>query len=248
MKKHIPNLITLGNLACGCVGISFAHAGHLWGAALLLILAAILDFFDGFVARLLKVPGELGAQLDSLADLVTFGVLPAFIAQELFMLAAVDESWARMYFLNGASSYAQLIFIFTLAGAYRLARFNISGSSKEFIGVPIPAAGLYLSSFALVYRFGFGYSLSPLSDATIEAYVTSTWVILISAVVMAILMVSKLRLMTLKITSFTFKGNELRIVLILGSALLLIFFGVLAIQLIVLLYLILSIIQNVTAK
>ncbi|MFY0675191.1 MAG: CDP-alcohol phosphatidyltransferase family protein [Bacteroidia bacterium] len=248
MKRHIPNLITLGNLACGCVGISFAHAGNLWGAALLLILAAILDFFDGFSARILKVSGELGAQLDSLADLVTFGVLPAFIAQELFMLAAVDEPWAKMYFINGASSYAQLIFIFTLAGAYRLARFNISGSSKEFIGVPIPAAGLYLSSFALIYRFGFGYPLSPLSDSTIEIYVTSTWVILISAIVMALLMVSKLRLMTLKISSFTFKGNELRIVLILGSALLLIFFGVLAIQLIVLLYLILSIIQNVTAK
>ncbi len=247
MKKHIPNLITLGNLACGCLGIAFVHAGNIWGAALLVILAAVFDFFDGFAARLLHVKSEIGAQLDSLSDLVSFGVLPAFIAHELFIIAAMNTTWAKYYFLNGTNSWSVAVFVFALAGAYRLARFNVSASNtNEFRGLPIPAAGLYLSAFALIYRFGI--HSTPFSATVIESYVTSTLAILITAVVLSLLMVSNIRLLTLKISAFTLKGNEFRLILIAGSLLLLLFFGVLAIQLIVLLYIILSIIQNAIVK
>ncbi|MGB0428831.1 MAG: CDP-alcohol phosphatidyltransferase family protein [Bacteroidia bacterium] len=247
MKKHIPNIITLGNLACGCVGLAFAHVGNIWGAALMVILAAVFDFFDGFAARLLHVKSEIGAQLDSLSDLVSFGVLPAFIAHELFVLGSMHQEWSRLYFLNGANSWSLLVFVFALAGAYRLARFNVTQSdSDEFRGLPIPAAGLYLSSFALIYRFGL--HSTPFSPELIETYATSNIGLLVTAAALGLLMVSKVKLLTLKVSSFGLKGNEFRIVLILGSILLLIFFGVLAIQLIVLLYLLLSLIQNATVK
>lgn len=243
IRKQIPNFVTLGNLACGCVGIAFANAGNLWGAALMVVLAAVFDFFDGFVARLLNVKSEIGAQLDSLADMVSFGVLPAFIAHNLFIIAAIDESWARLYFLNGANSPALLVFVFALSGCYRLANFNVStDQTTSFKGLPIPAAGLYLASFALIYRFG------PFNYSFIEPYVTSTWAILISAILLSVLMLVPVRLLSLKISSFGIKGNEFRILLILGSIALAVFFGFLAIQLIVLLYFILSIIQNLTEK
>lgn len=243
IKKYIPNTITLGNLFCGCLGLAFVHAGNLKWAALMVIAAAILDFFDGFAARLLNVKSEIGAQLDSLSDMVSFGVLPAYIAFGLFEIAAVSEKWARMYKTGGANSWSLVIFVFVLAAALRLAIFNTStDQTTSFKGIPSPAAGLYLSSFALIYMWGL--SATPLDPALLSAYCMSPLVLLITSVVLAILMVLPIRLLSLKFSSFGIKENAFRYLLILLSGILAVIFGFLAIQLIVLLYLILSMIQN----
>lgn len=243
IKKYIPNTITLGNLFCGCLGLAFVHAGNLKWAALMVIAAAILDFFDGFAARLLNVKSEIGAQLDSLSDMVSFGVLPAYIAFGLFEIAAVSEKWARMYKTGGANSWSLVIFVFVLAAALRLAIFNTStDQTTSFKGIPSPAAGLYLSSFALIYMWGL--NATPLDPALLSAYCMSPLVLLITSVVLAILMVLPIRLLSLKFSSFGIKENAFRYLLILLSGILAVIFGFLAIQLIVLLYLILSMIQN----
>jgi len=247
MLKHIPNTITLGNLFCGCMGIAFVHSGNLKWAALMVLAAAVLDFFDGFTARLLKVKSELGGQLDSLSDLVSFGVLPAYIAYSLFDLVAYDERWARIFHSGGTNSVGLAIFIFALAAALRLAIFNVSSDqTTSFKGLPSPAAGIYLSSFALIYFWGLSYS--PIGADLLESYCTSNTVILASALGLAALMLLPIRLLALKFTSFGVKENITRYLLIIFSIVLVLIFGFLAIQLIVLLYLILSLIQNLISN
>jgi CDP-diacylglycerol--serine O-phosphatidyltransferase len=144
MIQSIPNLITLGNLSCGLLGITMVMQGNPFAGFLFMILGAILDFFDGFVARLLKADGELGKQLDSMADVVTFGVLPGLI-------------W-RYYIQNqgycSASGFCinNYVWIFIpLGAAYRLAKFNIdTRQTTGFLGVPTPITGLALASWSWI--------------------------------------------------------------------------------------------------
>ncbi len=157
MKQSIPNLITLGNLACGLLAITFVMQNQPWIAFALMVLASILDFFDGMAARALGVDGELGKQLDSLADVVSFGVVPGLI-------------WRHFMIMRGAcpptgfciNSYVWMLI--PLAAAYRLAVFNVSENQKtNFMGIPTPLTGLVLGSWAMFndvsglaeFRFGF---------------------------------------------------------------------------------------------
>lgn len=247
IKQHIPNAITLLNLYCGCIGLAFAHAGNVGMAGLMVIVAAILDFADGFLARKLNVKSALGGQLDSLADLISFGVLPAFIALEMFNWSALDVSWAKRYKMEGTNAISLYIFIFTAAAALRLAIFNTSDDQKtSFKGMPSPAAGLFMASFALVYAYGL--QSSPIPYQMVEAYVLNPAVILPSAIGMGVLMLLPIRLISFKFSNFNLGENLFRYLLIIGAIVLIPIFGFLAIQLIVLLYLILSITQNIVAK
>ncbi len=142
MIQSIPNLITLGNLACGLLGITMVSQGNPFYAFLFMIAGAILDFFDGFFARLLKADGELGKQLDSLADVVTFGVLPGLIWR--FYMEAQGFCPASGFCIN---SYIWLLI--PLGAAYRLATFNIdTRQTTGFIGVPTPITGIALASWS----------------------------------------------------------------------------------------------------
>lgn len=135
--KQIPNLVTLGNLSCGVLAILSISESRYDESVYLVILAAVLDFFDGFLARLLKVQGEMGKQLDSLADLVTFGVAPSYM---LYSQANLLESPWRYAFI--------LLAVFS---AYRLAKFNIdTRQTTSFIGVPTPITGLTCMSWGLI--------------------------------------------------------------------------------------------------
>ena len=139
MKKHIPNIITLGNLFCGLMAIQQSFS-WLYPLALLFVLGGLfLDFFDGFAARLLKVSGEMGKQLDSLADMVTFGVAPSFIIYRF--LTEINT-------LEGLGEYLPYsAFLIAILSAVRLAKFNIStNQTDEFIGLPTPANALCGSS------------------------------------------------------------------------------------------------------
>ena len=166
MKKHIPNLLTLMNLFFGCCAIvatfqsgtmaTMDESGAMlieiqepiYFASLFIALAGVVDFFDGLVARWLKVNGELGKQLDSLADVVSFGVAPSFIVFQFLRLSLASDANA----LNHSSILMAPAFIIAMAGAYRLAKFNIdTEQANYFKGVPIPMIGILTAAFPLIY-------------------------------------------------------------------------------------------------
>ncbi|MCC7297645.1 MAG: CDP-alcohol phosphatidyltransferase family protein [Bacteroidia bacterium] len=155
LLASLPNAITMGNLLCGLIGIERVFAGDMVTAFIFILIAAILDFFDGFVARLLKVDGEMGKQLDSLADLVTFGVLPGLFFYHYMMQFGYC-------FPTGICTSRYAWVAIPIGAAFRLARFNIAPSgSTEFVGVPTPIMGIVLASISL--------SIEPIG------IVSSTW-------------------------------------------------------------------------
>lgn len=171
--KQIPNLFTLGNLTCGVLSIHQIFSGHPENAVYLTILAAILDFFDGFLARLLKADGELGKQLDSMADLVTFGVAPSFM---LYSMSQLIEGPVRYAFV--------LLAIFS---AYRLSKFNIdTRQSSSFIGVPTPITGLACMSWGIIQ--------SPVKDLLFE----NPWLYLAFCLFASLMLVSEFPMPALK--------------------------------------------------
>lgn len=205
MKKQIPNLITLLNLFFGCMAIMSAfQAGTMasieetgdmiveipapiFYASLYIGLAGLMDFFDGFAARLLKVSSDMGKQLDSLADVVSFGVAPAFIVLQFLRLSLANDVNA----LAHSSAWILPAFIIPMAGAYRLARFNIdSEQTTYFKGVPIPMIGILTAAFPLIYWQSQTTILSKLILNPIFWYV---YILLVS-----LLMVMKRPMLALK--------------------------------------------------
>ncbi|MFM1745468.1 MAG: hypothetical protein RLZZ630_1405 [Bacteroidota bacterium] len=145
--KHIPNIITLMNLFCGCLAIIWLADNRIQDAALLIFLAAVLDFLDGMVARLLKAYSDIGKELDSLADVVSFGVVPGLILFALFQ----EQSGANLSVSDSDSLVPYVALLVPLLSAYRLAKFNIDTRQKEyFIGLPTPANSLCIASMALI--------------------------------------------------------------------------------------------------
>ncbi|MEN7548993.1 CDP-diacylglycerol--serine O-phosphatidyltransferase [Rapidithrix thailandica] len=230
MKKHIPNLFTCGNLTCGCIGIDLCFQGNLTMAAYMMLFAGIFDFFDGFVARLLKVSSPMGKELDSLADMVTFGVLPGFIMMKFLYNGPMDNPLAY------AAYVALLIPVFS---ALRLAKFNIdTRQSEQFIGVPTPANA---------FLIGF----IPLMAAEFPQYahlLQQEWLLISIIVVMSLLLVAELPMLSLKFKSFAFASNMWRYLLILGAVGLVALLGFAAIPLVIFYYIILSVTYNILGK
>ncbi len=244
MIKQIPNLFTLLNLICGCIaitytlqnGISIQYDGNLvaisekmWMASLFIGIAAVVDFLDGFVARLFNATSEMGKQLDSLADVVSFGVAPSMIVYQFLRISFVNSE-------AGVDTSVWLLapaFIIAAAGAYRLARFNLDTTqSYGFKGVPIPAAGLLVASLPLIYW--------NTNNETLINLLTSKWFLYALILLVSGLMVSKLPLMALKFKNVTLKDN-LPKYLIVGVALLAaIFLHWLAVPVVFIAYIILS--------
>lgn len=224
IKKHIPNTITCGNLFCGCLGIVFSFKGDLILATNLLWLALILDFFDGFAARMLKVSSPIGKELDSLADMVTFGVLPSVI---MFLLLT-------QYSDNEYLPY--IAFIIAIFSALRLAKFNIDDRQQSvFIGLPTPANALFISSFAFIVTSEY-------------ADLVSAGMLIAVTVVFSLLLVAPVELFALKFKSFSWKDNKIRFTFLLVSVLFIVVFEVLAIPLIIITYIALSLINNMLGK
>ena len=210
--KQIPNLFTLLNLFFGCLaivsimqtGLSYAVDANgenlvvipekIYVASVCIILAALIDFLDGFLARLLKAPSEMGKQLDSLADAVSFGVAPGLIAYQFLRLSYAQQTNGldiNMVWLLPA-------FILPCAGAYRLARFNLDSSQcYGFKGVPIPAVGLLFASLPLVYWYSNNDSIIHL--------LLNKWFWYGAILLTSYLMVSTLPMLALKFSGFTAK-------------------------------------------
>lgn len=213
IKKHIPNAITCGNLVSGCIGITLCYQDNLVLGAIMILVGATFDFFDGFAARMLKVSSPMGKELDSLADMVTFGVLPAVILFKL--LEMTNPSFEYLPFIA---------FIVAAFSAIRLANFNIDERQSDgFIGVPTPANALLIGSLPLIL-----YTYPEYQD-----YIVNEYLLIAIAVVMSYLLNAEIPLVSLKFKNFGWKGNEARFTLIGITLLLLITLKVAALPLIV---------------
>jgi CDP-diacylglycerol--serine O-phosphatidyltransferase len=229
IKKHIPNIITLLNLFCGCIAVVFVAELNFEMAFYFVCLGIFLDFFDGFFARLFKVAGPLGLQLDSLADMVTSGVVPGFV---MFWMLKQGQNPADVYQI-----LPYLGFIITLGSCYRLANFNIdTRQTDSFIGLPTPANTLFIMSLPLVIKY---------SDSLVILEILSNqWILLAITLFSAYVLNAEIPLFSLKIKDFTFKKNALQIVFLSLCVLLLVFFQYLAIPLVIVTYVLLSVINN----
>ena len=230
--KQIPNAITSANLFTGCIGIVFAFNQDLRSAALCILISLFIDFFDGFAARLLKVSGPMGKELDSLADMVSFGVLPSVI---LFHMAPKS-----FFGYEAFPILSYLAFFVAVFSAYRLAKFNLdTRQTDKFIGVPTPAISAVIASVPFIYESDVFYFDS--STTTVLLYLAFIPLV-------CYLLVSEITLIALKFKSFGFAENTFRYTLIITSILLLLIFKFVAIPLILVLYIVLSIIENRTTK
>lgn len=227
MKKEIPNLLTLSNLLAGCIGLWFVMQGDLVSASYCIFISLVCDFFDGFLARALKAYSDLGKELDSLADMVSFGVLPAFI---LFSL--VEQSCGSQCTVGLFGFYKPfMVFALALMSAYRLAKFNIdTRQSDQFIGVPTPANGLFIASLPLIIHFQPEYS----------AYVLTFKGLLIYAVLMSYLLICELPLLAFKFKTWDWKSNQVKFIFLIFCIAALVMLKFAAIPVLVFAYILLS--------
>jgi len=229
IKKHIPNLITLLNLFSGCIALVYASEANFEMAFLFVCLGIFFDFFDGFFARLLNISSPLGLQLDSLADMITSGVVPGFVMFKM-LTNSVNSDPSLIYL-------PYLGFIITLGSCYRLANFNIdTRQTDSFIGLPTPANAIFILSLPLILK-------NTDSILALEM-LTNHWILLFISVISAFILNAQIPLFTLKIKKLNFKDNALQIVFLLISLLLLIVFKFSGVALIIVFYIILSVIIN----
>jgi CDP-diacylglycerol--serine O-phosphatidyltransferase len=246
--KQIPNIFTLLNLFFGCMAIVFALQTNaviiylndefnssfnipekLTWAAVCIIIAAVIDFLDGFVARLLKATSSMGKQLDSLSDVVSFGVAPGVIIYQLLRFSfATEENGLDVTMLSLVPA-----FILSCAAAYRLARFNLDESqSYSFKGVPVPAIGLLIASFPLILHFN--------TIGNINSLLINKWFLYAVIILLSYLMVSSVKMMSLKFTDFTLKNNIPKITLLIIAIVTAIFLKWIAVPIVFIFYIILS--------
>lgn len=230
IKAHIPNIITLLNLFCGCIAVIFAFNQQFEMAFFFVSLGIFLDFFDGFFARLFKVSSELGLQLDSLADMVTSGLVPGLIMFQMMSATTAGPVW-----------FPYLGFIITLGSCYRLANFNIdTRQTDSFIGLPTPANALVILSLPLV--------LQNTDSLIMLEILTNQWVLLGIALCSAYILNAEIPLFSLKIKQFSFAKYKLQVVFLILSVLLLVFFQFLGIPLLIMAYILLSVFNNMQKK
>lgn len=223
-KKHIPNSITLLNQFSGIIACIFAYNSRFDLALLFVLIGATLDFMDGAVARLLHVSSPLGKELDSLADVITFGLVPGMIAFRL--LAPLAEVWAYLPYLG---------FLITLFSTYRLGKFNIDErQTSSFIGLATPANA--------IFWLGLAYGYESLISAM------SPWAILAMAFVSSYLLVCELPMFSLKFHNFRWADNRMRYLFIIGVIALAACFWHKSLPLIIIWYILLSIVGAVTVK
>lgn len=230
LKNHIPNFITLLNLLAGVVSIYLSNNGSLIWAGYCLFIAAFLDYLDGFSARILNAKSEIGLQLDSLADVVSFGVAPGFIMfQMIYSTVASSDSLTYLPFLG---------FIIPLFSALRLAKFNIAtNQTDQFIGMPTPAVGLTIASFPIIAYQAY---MSVDSDVYF-GFIANVYFLVGATVFLSLMMVSPLPMFALKFKSYTWKENKLKYAFAIVSLILFAWLSFSAVPLITLLYLLLSV-------
>lgn len=245
MKKHIPNAITTLNLACGCLAIVNAFTGELYISSILIFIAAILDFMDGAAARLLRVSHPLGEQLDSLADMISFGLAPGIILfQFVKHLNTVNES----SILTNNPWLFYFALIIPVFSAFRLAKFNIDTRQTDgFLGLATPANAGFFIFIVLIYFYPDLPQLINTRDIIIPI-ISNPLTMLGLGIIFSFLLVSEIPMFSLKAKSLKWKGNELRFTFLGLFFLLLVLLNITAFPLILLIYIIWSAISSFSAK
>lgn len=235
-----PNLVTIFNLICGACGLYFAFNSKINIAFAFMAAGALFDFADGFVARLLKVSGELGKQLDSLADVVTFGLLPG----------AMVYNFQHNCIINGTgvesilSPYHVLLLtsplIIPVLSALRLAKFNIDiRQNNEFLGLPTPANALFFASIT--------YTITYINTPTSLIIANSNFILALT-LIFPLLMITELPLMSLKFKNFNFNNNISRYILIALSAIIIFLLKIPGISIIIIIYIAISLINKIATN
>ena len=245
MIKQIPNILTSLNLLCGCVAVLFVVSGDLIVVAFFVVIGIIFDFLDGFAARLLKTQSKTGLQFDSLADMVTSGLVPGLVMLQLLNVSifgntmTISETLSPSSLNNEFSNYLPFVgLLVTVASGYRLAKFNIDiRQTDSFIGLPTPANTLLILSLPLILEFQ--------NSHLIESVILNKWFLLGVILVSCILLNSKIRLFALKFKTWDFKNNAIRYVFLLLSLIALILMKFIAIPIIITLYVIISVFQKI---
>jgi CDP-diacylglycerol---serine O-phosphatidyltransferase len=229
IRKHIPNAITCLNLVSGCLAIVFAFHGQYSMAASFIALAAVFDFFDGFAARLLKAYSPIGKELDSLADVVSFGVAPGI------MIFSFIEDLAKS--TNSSEYLAYFAFLIPAFSALRLAKFNLDErQTASFIGLPTPANALF-------WAFGISCSFGYVLDTTLNPII-----IVIAVLLFSWLLVSNIPMFSLKFKHYKWMGNRLRYYFLIGCLLLLVVLKKDGVSACILWYILLSILSSRPAR
>ncbi len=247
---NIPNLFTAANLISGCIAIILAFAGRIDLAPFAIFAGALFDFCDGFIARKMKISGEMGKQLDSLADMVTFGLAPGIIMFAMLVTFGNDplitespSGWVNKMLSGETTNYYPLIaLVIPFFSLFRLAKFNLDTRQTEsFIGLPTPANTLFFMSFPLVASYS---DVDSGIMRNVSEFMFHPISISVAIIVMSLLLVSEIPLFSLKFKSFGIKGNQIRYSFLLISLIFILVFKAWALALIVFLYLVLSIIEN----
>ena len=252
IKRYIPSSITLLNVFSGCIATVFAVLNELEWAIFFVFLGIFFDFFDGLVARLLDVKSDLGLQLDSLADMITSGLVPGIAMFQMFnmsidgglthtvgVLGVGVDKWFCLPF--SPLPFFAFRFLITMASAYRLAKFNIDkNQSSSFVGLPTPANALLILSLPLIV---LNHGNDFLNDI-----ILNKWFLLGTTILSSFLLNSKIELFALKFKNWSFKDNALRYIFIVISIVLLIVAKYIAVPLIIALYILSSIVSNLKSK
>lgn len=227
LKQHIPNAITCGNLVSGCLSILFLTSGMPVKAALMIFVAGLFDFLDGFAARLLHAHSPIGADLDSLSDVVSFGVAPGFIMYWLMSRAQHPEIT-----LLGLDLLPCLAFLLPVFSAIRLAKFNVDDTqTTTFRGIPAPGMAIFIASLPL--------ALSKVGHLTDGAL--GYWACLGITLVFSFMMVSNLKFFSFKMKSAKWKGNEIRWIFLIVAIVSYAVFRWLALPFVMMVYVLLSV-------
>lgn len=241
MLKQVPNAITALNILCGCLAVLFAVSGDLIFASLFVLLGIFFDFFDGFAARLLNAQSEIGLQLDSLADVITSGVVPGIMVFQLLNLSLFGQmrNMTDIFYRNGwnlsFNDYVPFLGLFIIiASAYRLAKFNVdTRQTSSFIGLPTPSNAIFILSLPLILY----YQYSELA----ESIILNRWFLIILIPVSCYMLNAEIPLFALKFKTWDFKSNVVRYVFLLITFILLIALQFVAIPLVIIIYVLLSI-------
>ncbi len=237
IRKHIPNFITSLNVLCGSIAVVFILRGALTTGVILIILAAIFDFFDGMSARLLKAYSSVGKELDSLADMVSFGLAPGLI-----MFKLLEINMFKSHRLPAQLAELTLIQILVLGSAFlipvfsalRLAKFNVDErQTSSFIGLPTPANALFISSLALIQEHG--------NIPAIDNFLLNIPVLLVITFLFSYLLVSEIPMFSLKFKNLSFQPNKTRYIFILLSAVLILLIDLYGVAVTILLFILISV-------
>jgi CDP-diacylglycerol--serine O-phosphatidyltransferase len=236
VKAHIPNAITCANLFCGLIAILFIMKGHAYTAAAFVGMAMVFDFLDGMVARLLKATSPIGKELDSLADMVSFGVVPGFILA-VMLQASAGGAFPPAGWLDGKPAWYLLAFLIPVFSALRLAKFNLDSRQGDvFYGLATPANTLFILSLWLI--------TVRHPESLVSSILSQSWTLAGITLLLCYMLISEIRLMAFKFRDLSLRKNAVRYLFILFSVILIAIFQFMAIPFVLLLYILLSLIQN----